>query len=91
MGASVGHVALHAPHSDHSENPPSTVTTHGCVLHTCESVNTGQGVPPNWGGTQVRVRVWLPLPHVKVQSENADHSDTLALIGCGGTSQRLPE
>ena len=49
---------------------------HVWVLQDPDSDSAGQAVPPDAGFTTVRVRVWLPPPHLTLHLLHGDHADT---------------
>lgn len=58
-----------------SPSPPSHLPGHRAILQNlvCFS-GPSQGLPPNWGGLQVRVRSRKPRPHVLEHRLQGDHS-----------------
>ena len=52
-----------------------------CELQRAVWDRPGQALPPCWGATHVRVRVWVPVPHVREQALKADQPLTTASTG----------
>jgi len=81
----VAQVTEQAPQAPHA--PGTQSLGHECSLHLTVSARCGQTLPPNERWPE-RERDISPAPHVREQTDQADHADTTQSTGHGAVLHR---